>query len=70
MVHRQSGILSLHNEGQTMLTRRFTIICLIATLFAMAIVSLLNNTTRPAYALQIDFSTPCIYQAPHSCRAQ
>lgn len=52
-----------------MLTRRFTIICLIATLLAMAMVSILEHSTRPAYSLKIDFSTPCVYEAPHSCRA-
>ncbi|MDZ7824596.1 MAG: hypothetical protein U5K75_11585 [Ahrensia sp.] len=50
-----------------MIARRFTIICLIATLFAFAMIALINQSTRPAYSLIIDHSLPCVYDTQMRC---
>ncbi len=50
-----------------MLARRFTIVCLIATLFAMGMIALIEQSTRPAYSLIIDNSLPCVTNLTHRC---
>lgn len=50
-----------------MLARRFTIVCLIATLFAMAMIALIEQSTRPAYSLMIDNSLPCVIDVTQRC---
>lgn len=50
-----------------MLARRFTIICLIATLMAFGMISLIQQSTRPAYSWRVESSIPCIYDSPFEC---
>jgi hypothetical protein len=59
------------NERENiMLARRFTIVCLIATLFAMGMIALIEHTARPAYSLIIDNSLPCVIDATQRCARQ
>lgn len=51
-----------------MLARRFTIVCLIATLFAMGMIAVIENSARPAYSLKIDNSIPCVWNANRECQ--
>ncbi len=50
-----------------MLARRFTIICLVATLMAFGLISVIQQSTRPAYSWRVGSSFPCIYDAPLEC---
>lgn len=50
-----------------MLARRFTIVCLIATLFAMGMIALIEQSTRPAYSLIVDNSLPCVTNIAQRC---
>lgn len=50
-----------------MLVRRFTIICLIATLFAFLLISLIEQASGPAYSWKVQSAVPCIFERPHTC---
>lgn len=50
-----------------MLARRFTIVCLIATLFAMGMIAVIEHSSRPAYSLIIDNSLPCVTDVTRRC---
>lgn len=50
-----------------MLTRRFAIICLIATAMAFGLISLIERSSSPAYSWKIQTSVPCVFERPHVC---
>ena len=50
-----------------MLARRFTIICLIATVMAFGLISVIQQSARPAYSWRVEATLPCIYDAPLEC---
>lgn len=50
-----------------MLARRFTIICLLATLFAFSLINLIERDSGPAYSWKVQSSIPCVFERPHVC---
>ena len=50
-----------------MLARRFVIICLIATIFAFGMISLIEQSSGPAYSWKVETSVPCVFERPHTC---
>lgn len=50
-----------------MLARRFTIICLLATIFALSFIILIEHSSGPAYSWKVQSSTPCVFERPQVC---
>jgi hypothetical protein len=49
----------------TVLARRFTIICLIAAIFGMSFANLVIS--RPAHAYKYEASSRCVFKSGQSC---
>ena len=50
------------------ITRRFTIICLIAMNFGFLFANLV--VSRPAHSYEMGMVTPCVFEQQHSCFAR
>ncbi|WP_306118094.1 MULTISPECIES: hypothetical protein [unclassified Roseitalea] len=50
-----------------MLARRFTVICLIAMVFAYALISLIERSSRPAYSWKVQSEFPCVFERAGIC---
>ena len=51
-----------------MLARRFTIFCLLTTLFGMAFAILVADYSRPTRSKRIAEFVPCLSDGPAACR--
>ncbi len=51
----------------TVLARRFTIICLVAMIFGMTLANLVIS--RPAHASKYDVKTQCLFKSGQECQA-
>ena len=49
------------------IARRFIIICLIAMIFAFALISLIEQSSGPAYSWKIQSTVPCVFERPRVC---
>jgi hypothetical protein len=50
-----------------MLARRFTIVCLLLTLFGMTLSILVAKASRPARSWEIGSVVPCVFAKPTVC---
>ena len=50
-----------------MLARRFTIICLLAMIFAFMMISLIEQASGPAYSWKVQSTVPCVFERPGNC---
>ncbi|MEL6436965.1 MAG: hypothetical protein AAFP99_09235, partial [Pseudomonadota bacterium] len=50
-----------------MLARRFTLLCLVMTGFAYGLISLIQQSTRPAYSWRVETSIPCVFEDNRRC---
>ena len=50
-----------------MLIRRFTIVCLLTTLFGMLFAILVAEASRPAHSWDIGIVVPCIFDRGFVC---
>ncbi|MCR9120763.1 MAG: hypothetical protein NXH91_00635 [Phyllobacteriaceae bacterium] len=50
-----------------MLARRFIIICLIAMIFAFALINLIEQSSGPAYSWKVQSTVPCVFERPRVC---
>lgn len=50
-----------------MLMRRFTIVCLMLTLFGMLFAVLVAEASRPAHSWDIGIVVPCIFDRAYVC---
>ncbi|MEQ8402840.1 MAG: hypothetical protein RIB53_08540 [Roseitalea porphyridii] len=50
-----------------MLARRFTIICLIAMIFAFAMIGMIERASGPAYSWKVQSTVPCVFERPGAC---
>ncbi|MGB8818539.1 MAG: hypothetical protein WCC66_11525 [Rhizobiaceae bacterium] len=53
----------------SVLARRFTIVCLLATIFGIAFAALVQNYSRPAQAYEIGRVIPCVFEDSQECKA-
>lgn len=51
-----------------MLARRFTIVCLLTTLFGMLFAILVAETSRSARSWEIGMVVPCIFEDGLTCK--
>ncbi len=51
----------------TVLARRFSIVCLIAAGFGIAVAGLVQETTRPAHSVGVERSLPCVFELNGHC---
>jgi hypothetical protein len=58
---------SLDTEGPDMLARRFTIVCLLLTLFGLLFSMLVAEASRPAHSWDIGIVVPCIFDSGFVC---
>jgi len=50
-----------------MLARRFTIVCLLTTLFGMLFAILVTEVSRPARSGNIGLGVPCVFDNDFTC---
>ena len=50
-----------------MLARRFTIVCLVATIFAFMLIGLIEQASGPAYSWKVQSTVPCVFERPRAC---
>jgi hypothetical protein len=50
-----------------MLARRFTIVCLLMTLFGMLLSMLVAQSSRPARSWDIGMAVPCVFEDDFRC---
>jgi hypothetical protein len=53
----------------SVLARRFTIICLLATIFGIGFAALVQNFSKPARAYDIGMVVPCVFEQGLECKA-
>ncbi|MEM1375916.1 MAG: hypothetical protein AAGG69_00865 [Pseudomonadota bacterium] len=50
-----------------LLTRLFTLICLMVSILAFGLISTMQQSTRPAYSWRVDQSFPCVFEDNRRC---
>jgi hypothetical protein len=60
--------VSTEVEEDTMLARRFTIVCLLLALFGMLFSMLVAEISRPARSWKIGMVVPCVFDKGFACK--
>ncbi|MEO0545148.1 MAG: hypothetical protein AAFY99_15145 [Pseudomonadota bacterium] len=51
----------------TLITRLFTLICLMVGILAFGLIGVLQDTDSPTFSSRVERSTPCVFDSGGSC---
>ncbi len=51
----------------TLITRLFTLICLLVGVLAFGLISIMQQSTSPAFSSRVDQSIPCVFEDNRRC---
>ena len=67
--HERIGMgMKIMGFENSVLARRFTIICLLVTIFGIGFAGLVQNFSRPARAYEIGMVVPCVFEEGLTCK--
>ncbi len=70
VLHERIGMgMKIMGFENSVLARRFTIICLLVTIFGICFAGLVQNFSRPARAYEIGMVVPCVFEEGLTCKA-